>query len=150
MKQRKRVGPAAMCAIGVGCVSACLTDACVWGGEIQGPGLVVCWGVNSYGQCNVPWEVGTVRAVAAGGGCTSAIRYDGTVYCWGYNGHGQCSVPSGLGTISAIDAGIAHTVVVKDDGTVACWGRNEYDQCSVPDGLGAVSAIGRGGCRAGA
>ena len=111
MKQRKRVGPAAMCAIGVGCVSACLTDACVWGGEIQGPRTATCWGRNDYGQCSVPDGLGAVSAIAAGELHTVAINGDGTVACWGRNIEGQCSVPAGLGAVSAIAAGGFHTVV---------------------------------------
>ncbi len=42
--------------------------------EVQGPRVVMCWGYNNYGQCNVPADLGTAVAVAGGFHYTIALR----------------------------------------------------------------------------
>ena len=51
-------------------------------------GLVRAWGNNSYGQCNVPSDLGPCSKIDAGGnggGFTVAIRTDGIVRAGGNN-----------------------------------------------------------------
>jgi len=69
-------------------------------------GTLVCFGLNDVGQCDVPSDLGHVRAVAAGpSSCrTCAVQTDGTLDCFGTNNHGQCNVPSVLGPVTAVAA----------------------------------------------
>jgi hypothetical protein len=75
-------------------------------------GTVRCWGSNSHGQCNVPADLSTVVAIAAGGVHSVALQQEGTVRCWGSNSYGQCNVPTGLGPVTAISAGHSHTIAL--------------------------------------
>ncbi len=111
---------------------------------LRGDTAVVCWGLNDYGQCNVPAGLAPVIAVAAGYFHTVALKGDATVACWGYNLQGQCNVPAELAIVTAVAAGYYHTVALKGDGTVACWGRNDFGQCNVPAGLAPVTAVAAG------
>ena len=54
----------------------------------------VAWGLNSYGQCDVPAGE-TFLQVAAGGSHTIGLRADGTAIAWGWNAYGLCEVPAG-------------------------------------------------------
>lgn len=87
---------------------------------------------------------GGLRAVAAGGLHTLALRQDGTVLAWGYDGAGQSTVPDNLAAVSAIAAGAYHSVALKDGGTVLAWGADWSGQASVPEGLTGVTAIAAG------
>ena len=116
-------------------------------------GTVVAWGLNDFGQTNVPAGLSGVMAIAAGGRHTVALKSDGTVVAWGLNDFGQTNVPAGLSGVTAIAAGLYHTVALKGDGTVVAWGAGEagqssfpqYGQASVPAGLSGVTAIAAGG-----
>ena len=89
-------------------------------------GEVVCWGYNSYGQCDAP--DGVFTQVAAGGEHSLGLREDGTIECWGLNNEGQCDAPKGKFT--QVSAGYYHSIGLREDGTVECWGRNNYGQCN--------------------
>ena len=80
------------------------------------------WGAYGSGQCNVPPNLGSVVAVAAGGTHTAVIETHGTVVCWGDDTYTQCDVPVWLGPVVAVSAGTRHTLALRADGTVACWG----------------------------
>ncbi|MBL9133835.1 MAG: hypothetical protein JNG86_21670, partial [Verrucomicrobiaceae bacterium] len=110
---------------------------------LQNDGSVVAWGVNNYGQLNVPAGLSAVSAVAAGYHWGMALKMDGTVSAWGNNDNGQTSIPVGLNA-TAIAAGQNHALAVKSDGTVAAWGYNGSGQCNVPAGLTNVVAVGGG------
>jgi len=73
-------------------------------------GSVRCWGLNKYGQCNVPVDLGTCLSVAAGGYHSIALQPDGTVRCWGLNQSGQCNTPADLGKYSSIAGGYYHSI----------------------------------------
>ena len=107
-------------------------------------GDVACWGLNQYGESDVPKDLGTpenpVASVAAGDNHSMALLVDGSMRCWGYDFQGQCQVPSGIGTpdnpAASVAAGIGHSIAVMVDGSIACWGRNSLGQCDVPSGVG--------------
>ncbi|MEZ4736825.1 MAG: CARDB domain-containing protein [Caldilineaceae bacterium] len=109
-------------------------------------GGVLCWGQNNYGQLGngstidqarpVP-VVGLssgVKAVAAGGSHTCALRQDNSLTCWGDNTYGQIgdgttthrSTPVEIiaGGVSAIALGSIHSCILLQSGGVRCWGDN--------------------------
>jgi alpha-tubulin suppressor-like RCC1 family protein len=129
---------------------------------LKGDGSVWGFGSNDYDQLAaqpqrcfgyvaqcvavpIPVEgVANVRAIAAEGRQSLAVRQDGAVLAWGYNDSGQLgqaptsgrcrtvnapcvssptAVP-GLGPAVAVTAGTAHSVALLADGTVWAWGRN--------------------------
>jgi alpha-tubulin suppressor-like RCC1 family protein len=120
--------------------------------EAQGQSVRV-WGDNTFGQCDVPADLGPVITVAAGGHHTLALRADGSVVGWGAGGvnsgvdphFGQSIVPPGLTGVVSISAGARHSVALLSNGTVRCWGLNDSGQCNVPAGLGPVRSISAGG-----
>ena len=63
--------------------------------------LMVCFGSNRDGQCDVPPDLGPVKAVAAGWSHTCAVKADGELVCFGGNKDGQCHVPPDLGRVTA-------------------------------------------------
>ncbi len=71
------------------------------------------WGDNSYGQTPVPAGLSGVKAIAAGGGHSLALRSDGTVVAWGYNAQGQTAIPAGLSGVTAIAAGGYHSLALE-------------------------------------
>jgi hypothetical protein len=100
---------------------------------LSATGGVICWGNNSYNQCNVPVGLSGITFIAAGHYHSMAIKSDGTVYCWGLNTSGQCDIPNGTTNGFRIDGGLEHTVLLKKDGTVTAWGGNTFYQTTLPD-----------------
>jgi hypothetical protein len=96
------------------------------------------WGLNTYGQTDVP--AGTFIAVDAGASHGLAIRSDGTLVGWGNNFNGQTNVPSG--TFIAVAAGWNHSLAIRSDGTLVGWGNNVSGQINVPSGTYAAVAAG--------
>lgn len=96
-------------------------------------GNVVCWGDNTFGQCDVP--VGELFVdIAAGEWHSVGLRPNGTVLCWGRNSDGQCDVPDGLSNVVQIDAGPYHTIALKSNGEAVCWGSSGCNRLEVPEG----------------
>lgn len=95
-------------------------------------GIIVAWGDNSTGLCNVP-DGNDFVAVDAGEHHGLAIRSDGTLVSWGNNHYGECNVPDGNDFVSVV-GGVYHSVALKSDGSLAAWGDNRWNQCDVPDG----------------
>jgi alpha-tubulin suppressor-like RCC1 family protein len=85
-----------------------------------------------------------MKAIAAGGEHSLALRTNGTVLAWGGNTHGQTNVPADLSNVTAIAAGYYHSVALKSDGTVVAWGRNSDGETNVPPGLSNVVALSAG------
>jgi parallel beta-helix repeat protein len=109
---------------------------------------VLAWGVNAYGQTNVPAGLTNVTAIAGGWNHSMALSRDGTVAVWGSNNHGQTNVPAGLSNLVAIASRSGDfCMALRADGTVAAWGDNSYGQANVPSGLSNVVAISAGGYR---
>ncbi|HQN77474.1 MAG TPA: hypothetical protein PLP45_04185 [Syntrophales bacterium] len=145
-------------------------------------GTVWAWGFNYYGQLGDnswygkytpvqvrgPGAVGfltDMKAVAADGTRTIALKTDGTVWGWGRNDLGQlgdgatsdqCTPvqvkgPGGVGVladVTAISAGLDRSMVLKEDGTVWGWGKNEFGQLgddTVTDRWTPVQVKGPGG-----
>ena len=96
-------------------------------------GMVHCFGINSWGQRDVPADLGPVSSVAAGYFHSIALLPDGSLRCWGSNGYGQCNVPSDLAPVVSVSGGRRHTLAVLANGSVRAWGWNAFGQCAVPD-----------------
>ncbi len=88
--------------------------------------------------------IGNVKAIAAGGNHSLAIRSDGTVWAWGGNTFGQLGIGTvaqtdrpkqmmGLNRIIAIAGGSEHTIALDADGVVWAVGHNSYGQLGTGD-----------------
>jgi hypothetical protein len=95
-------------------------------------GTVFSWGYNEDGQIPTPAELRDVRAIAAGGWHTLALRSDGTVAAWGRNYEEQANVPEGLRDVTAIAAGAYHSAALKRDGTVVLKSSYRFDRFRAP------------------
>jgi hypothetical protein len=116
-------------------------------------GPIVAWGMNDYGQCNVPSPNESFVAVAAGGYHSLGLKVDGSIAAWGRNQAGQCDVPAPNSGFVEVTAGSAHTLGLKGDGSILAWGWNNYGQCNVPapndDFTGAAAGVYHSlGCKA--
>jgi alpha-tubulin suppressor-like RCC1 family protein len=107
-------------------------------------GGVACWGgTNTYGELNVPADLGVATAVDVGLYHTLALRADGTARGWGQNTYGQASPPLNATGLTRISAGAFHSAALKSDGTVLCWG-GTGDERIVPPALGLARAVAAG------
>jgi alpha-tubulin suppressor-like RCC1 family protein len=105
-------------------------------------GRVVAWGVNDYGQCNVPARLDNVVQVSAGHEFSLALTRDGRVVAWGSNYLGKCQVPEGLSNVVQVVAGSFHSLALTHDGQVVAWGESTISElCNVPTGLCDVTKI---------
>jgi hypothetical protein len=95
-------------------------------------GAVRCWGLNYFGQSNVPSNLGVVTQVSAGDWHTCVLNVAGAVRCWGLNDSGRTIVPLDLGNVTQISAGSSHTCALNVAGAVRCWGDNRKSQSDVP------------------
>lgn len=93
--------------------------------------VIVAWGDNRQGQCNVP--AGSYQAMAAGWSHALAIRTDGSLVGWGSNSNGEINVPSGY-DFKAVAAGQNFSIALKTDGSLTAWGNNDAGQLNVPAG----------------
>jgi hypothetical protein len=107
---------------------------------LRSDGIVVAWGRNDDGQCDVP--VGSYRAIGAGADFSLAVRSDGAIAAWGYDGAGQVSdVPEGTNFVT-VDGGEFFAVALRSDGSIAAWGNDRWGQVSgVPAGTDFVSVV---------
>lgn len=107
-------------------------------------GTVTAWGLNTYGQTNVPVNLSNVVAISAGYYHTTALKADGTVVSWGDNTYAQQLIPPGLTNVTTIAAGAYYTLALKRDGTIIGWGQNSSGQLNIPSGLTNVISIAAG------
>jgi hypothetical protein len=129
-------------------------------------GTVWAWGNNSFGQLgnnddqnadhNTPvqvYQLSEIRAIAAGGLHSLALKKDDFVWGWGYNKYGQLG-GGGLVNrnrpirvqyrVQAISAGYLHSVFLTAEGNVFAVGRNAVGQLgneSTSDSQGVVLSI---------
>ncbi len=97
------------------------------------PWRIAAWGLNEYGQCDVP-EPNTDFIAVDGANCHGlALKSDGSLEAWGCNSNGQIDVPLGNNYVSIATFG-EHNVVLKADGSLDAWGRNIYGACDFPSG----------------
>lgn len=99
---------------------------------VRKDGSVESWGMNRWGQIDVPDDVGELTAIAAGGRHNVGLQRDGSLVCWGHPGSTE-DTPSGSDFI-AVSAGLYHNLALRDDGSIAAWGGNELGQADPPPG----------------
>ena len=107
--------------------------------------MVVGWGDDTVGQCDVPYGISNAVMVAGGGGQSLALINDGTVVAWGQNAYGQASVPTNLARATMVACGWYHDLALLTNGTVAAWGLDGaglgYHLTEVPTNATNVSVI---------
>ncbi len=107
--------------------------------------MVVGWGNDAVGQCDVPTGITNALMVAGGGGQSLALLSDGTVRAWGQNGYGEGSVPTNLAGVAMITCGWYHDVALRTNGTVTAWGLNAptvgYTMTNVPADLTNATVV---------
>ena len=85
-----------------------------------------------------------VKAIAAGGTFSLALKMDGTVVAWGpANIFGENNVPPGLDRVEAIAAAQNTGFALKDNGTIVGWGNTSFgltDGAATLTGIKAISA----------
>ena len=104
--------------------------------------MVVAWGADGAGQCNVPFGLSNIVAVAGGGGHSLALKYDGTLAAWGLNNAGQANVPTNLAGVKMITAGWYHSLALLTNGTVTAWGMHTpFDVTDLPANLTNLTVV---------
>ena len=111
--------------------------------------LVIAWGNNNNGQCNVP--IGLTNAIEITGGAkhTIALLNDGNVAAWGDNTYGQTNIPADLTNAVVVVANVYHNLALRADGTLAIWGKWQsnsvaFFDVNLPSGLTNITAIAAG------
>lgn len=164
----------------VGSYSVAITNA--WGSVTSSvasitlaPSLLIAWGKNFFGQCNVPWSLTNISAFAGGANGTVAVDGTGKESHWGWAfpafsppvtnavsvacGGNQLlalldggmitgmgtSVPPGLTNVAAIAAGPDSCLALLNDGSLQAWGGGVYGPTNVPVGLSNVVSAAAGG-----
>lgn len=129
---------------------------------LKADGTVVAWGLNDYGQSNVPAGLSGVAQVSAGYNHSVAVKLNGTIVTWGDNTYQQHSgyplnleawqpgvsliFPRDLITnAKAVAAGGFMTLVLRANGTVTVLGNSTFtNTLNVPVGLIDVTAVAAG------
>ncbi|MDI9338257.1 MAG: glycine-rich protein [Alphaproteobacteria bacterium] len=102
------------------------------------------FGVNNFGQLNIPDSLNNIVDVSLGTGFTCILLNDGTLQCFGENNLMQLNVPFYANDIVSIESGSSHTVALRSNGTVLSWGYNYYGQATPPENLNNVVKIASG------
>jgi hypothetical protein len=112
--------------------------------KIQVHSVVIGWGRNASGECDMPSVLSKVVAIAAGNQHSLALTDGGQVVAWGKNVYGQANIPSGLSNVVSIAAGAEFSLALTADGRVVGWGLNSSGQTNIPSGLSNVVALAGG------
>ncbi len=85
--------------------------------------MIVAWGNNAYGQCNVPPGLRDVVALAGGTNFSLALRSDGSVIAWGNNTYSQTNVPIfARSNVASISANWWDALALLSNGLAVQWG----------------------------
>jgi alpha-tubulin suppressor-like RCC1 family protein len=107
--------------------------------------MVVGWGGDGAGQCDVPYGLTNALMVAGGGGQSLALLTNGTVVAWGQNADGQGSVPTNLAGVTMVSCGWYHDLALLTNGTITAWGLDGaslgWHLTEVPTNLTNVTVI---------
>ena len=97
-------------------------NAAFYAATIPTTTMVVAFGDDNYGQCNVLTGVTNAVAVAAGGYFSLALLNPSQLVGCGDDTYGEIDIPAGLTNVVSIAAGLYHGVAVLADGSVTNWG----------------------------
>jgi hypothetical protein len=117
---------------------------------LKDDGTVVAWMRGdlqpTFGQTDVPQDLGNVVAIAAGHSHGLAVREDGSVVTWGMDlRRAVVPVPAEATNVIAVAAGDFHSLALTSEGKVLAWGSLVYEgQTRIPSGLSNVVAIAAG------
>lgn len=103
---------------------------------LRSDGVLVAWGGNSHGQCNVPALPSgrTITSISARYQSNWLVLDDGSLVVFGNTLFGQAAfpaLPAGVGYVQ-VYPGRLHYVALCSDGTVVAWGDNSNGECNVP------------------
>jgi hypothetical protein len=105
---------------------------------------VVGLGDNSFGQTNIPNNLGPVAVAGAGLLHNLLLKSDATLIGWGSEANPPVGFFSGISNIVAISPGFFHSLAIRSDGTVVGWGDVGFGQTNPPSGLSNVVAVSAG------
>jgi alpha-tubulin suppressor-like RCC1 family protein len=90
---------------------------------LKSDGTVYAWGLNQYGETNVPSSLasGGVTAIACGDYHDLALKSDGTIVGWGQNTYLQTSNAAATNVVAVAASG-NNSMILRADGTVVNWG----------------------------
>lgn len=103
---------------------------------LRSDNVLVAWGSNQFGQCNVPpLPLGrSVVTLSVDAATCSACLDDGSLVFWGDLSRGQDQVPplpAGR-EYTGVTLGWDFVYALRDDGQLVAWGSNDYGQLNVP------------------
>jgi len=105
---------------------------------LKSGGTIVCYGLNTSGQCTVPAHGFAFDMVRCGSDFTLARDLQGDIVAWGDDSSGQSTVPALGGRADDFAGGLDHAVALRSDGTIVFWGDNgsgEQTQPTIPSGF---------------
>jgi len=105
---------------------------------VRADGTASCWGVDRFGQKQVP--EGRFVQLAAGGEHSCGRLDDGRIQCWGSDHAGATTPPAGHFT--DVQAGWGFNCALDTSGAVTCWGFDGAGQASPPDGAFSQISVG--------
>jgi alpha-tubulin suppressor-like RCC1 family protein len=88
----------------------------------------------------IPEDLPSLIAIAAGNNASIGLKPDGKVVTWGRKTL-PIEPPTGLDHVVKVASGGDHLVALKDDGSVAAWGSNANGQCDLTDALPKIIGI---------
>jgi alpha-tubulin suppressor-like RCC1 family protein len=114
---------------------------------LKSDGTVSAWGMNNFGETNVPAGLNNVVAIACGSYHDLALKADGTVVGWGGTGqynYGQATNNPAATNVVAIAAGAYHSLALRANGTLVGWGNGSSIYTIAPAAATNVVAIAAG------
>ena len=107
-------------------------------GAVLQDGRIFMWGLNNFGQCDPPDDIGTlndpVLKLATGQSHTVALMQDGRVECWGNQENRRCDTPvdylATAAPVLEVCAGRELSACLLEGGILVAWGSDTF---SLPD-----------------
>ena len=118
-------------------VSVGYSHACA----ISDQGILRCWGDNTYGQIDVPEDLGPVSQVSAGYYVTCAIAAEDQLVCWGGDRYGLRVIPQDVGLVKSVGVGASYICVIEISNQLKCWGGDWRWQSGTPAGSDPVIQV---------
>jgi hypothetical protein len=110
---------------------------------LRNDGVVLAWGNNDSGQCNIPDTLSDVMHISAGYTHSIVRCRDASIIAWGANKYGECSIPVEVDIycVASVVAGHNCTWGIMHDGTVHVWGNKKQLQCQIPPNLPPIQQL---------